>query len=110
MGRSSSLGGCFSLTLAFVGAIARLRQWPGGFAVGSRPVGRMGLQCVARVRGVRCVCCVSPTLSRLFALAILMVGGWVFLISRPAWAIAALLALGWSRSDCSRARHASNTC
>lgn len=28
----------------------------------------------------------------------------------PAWAIAALLALGWSRSDCSRARHASNTC
>jgi len=45
MGRSSSLGGCFSLTLAFVGAIARLRQWPGGFAVGSRPVGRMGLQC-----------------------------------------------------------------
>ena len=76
----------------------------------SHPVGRMGLQCVARVRGVRCVCCVSPALSRMFALAILMVGGWVFLVSRPAWAIAALLALGWSRSDCSRARHASNTC
>lgn len=53
---------------------------------------------------------VSPALSRMFALAILMVGGWVFLVSRPAWAIAALLALGWSRSDCSRARHASNTC
>jgi hypothetical protein len=30
----------------------------------------------------------------MFALAILMVGGWVFLVSRPAWAIAALLALG----------------
>ena len=55
-------------------AIGVLRQWPGGFAVGSRPVGRMGLQCVARVRGVRCVCCVSPTLSRLFALAILVFG------------------------------------
>lgn len=75
-------------------AIGVLRQWPGGLAVGSRPVGRMGLQRVARVRGVRCVCCVSPTLSRMFALAILMVGGWVFLVSRPAWAIAALLALG----------------
>lgn len=42
-----------------------LRQWPGGLAVGSRPVGRMGLQRAARVRGVRCVCCVSPTFLRL---------------------------------------------
>lgn len=56
-------------------AIGVLRQWPGGFAVGSRPVGRLGLQCVARVRGVRCVCCVSsPALSRMIARAILMVG------------------------------------
>lgn len=91
-------------------AIGVLRRWPGGFAVGSRPVGRMGLQCCRpRAWGEMRVLCL-PTLSRMIALAILMVGGWVFLVSRPAWAIAALLALGWSRSDCSRARHASNTC
>ena len=51
-----------------------LRQWPGGFAVGSRPGGRLGVQCVAPLPGVGFGCCVSPTLSRLFALAILVVG------------------------------------
>lgn len=83
---------------------------PAVLLLGRGPLGGWAYSVVARVRGVRCVCCVSPALSRMFALAILMVGGWVFLVSRPAWAIAALLALGWSRSDYSRARHASNTC
>lgn len=67
---------------------------PAVLLLGRGLLGGWAYSVVTRVRGVRCVCCVSPTLSRMFALAILMVGGWVFLVSRPAWAIAALLALG----------------
>lgn len=48
---------------------------PAVLLLGRGPLGGWAYSVVARVRGVRCACCVSPALSRMFALAILMVGG-----------------------------------
>ena len=47
---------------------------PAVLLLGRGPLGGWAYSVVARVRGVRCACCVSPALSRMFALAILMVG------------------------------------